>query len=173
MNEQNPEFGRYLSDFRWDRLRLVCVPCGREGSYRPATLRTMLGNPPMEDVPRLLAIKAGCAMATRHPGTSCSATLVSPNAPKVENLAVAYHAGWRLVLSCGRSRQGLKSVKACRQPFHLDLESLVAALGHDVPLEGLQRRLVCPGCGSTHNSLTWAAPKPPPATEPIPFKRAG
>jgi hypothetical protein len=55
--------------------------------------------------------------------------------------------------------------------FLFDLASPVASPGHDFPIIQLERRLVCPGCGSHHFALAWIAPKAPPA-EPIPIKRA-
>ena len=162
----------HLADYRQDRLRIACGPCGRDGQYRITSLRTMLGNPPMSEVPRLLAIRAGCPLATRFPGHECRAYFVDNHqVGKVEHLAAAYHAGWQVTLRCERSRQGLKSVKPCRiQPFLLDLASLVAALGHEFPISQLGQRLLCPGCGSRHFTLAWIAPKAPPA-EPLQFKR--
>ncbi len=132
-----------------------------------------MGNPPMSEVPRFLAIKAGCPLATRFPGHECRAYFVdNHDVAKVQYLSTAYHAGWQVTLKCERSRQGLKSVKPCRfQPFALDLASLVAALGHEFPIDQLERRLQCPGCGSRHFTLAWIAPKAPPA-EPVPFKKA-
>lgn len=168
------EFAGLLSDYKRNRLRIACGPCGRDGNYKVATLRTMMGNPPMAEVPRFLAIKAGCALAVRFPGHECRAYFVDNHeAGKVEHLSAAYHAGWHVTLKCERSRQGLKSIKPCRfQPFLLDLASLVAALGHDFPLNQLDRRLQCPGCGSRHFTLAWIAPRAPPA-EPLQFQRTG
>lgn len=134
----------------------------------------MLGNPPLSEVPRLLAIKAGCPLATRFPGHECRAYFVdNQDAGQVRYLSAVYHSGWQVTLTCDRRRQGLKSVKACRfQPFPLDLASLVSALGHDFPIDQLGKRLTCPGCGSRHFTLAWIAPKAPPA-EPVPFRQAG
>jgi hypothetical protein len=164
------EFGGNLSDYKHERLRIACGPCGRDGDYRVKTLRTMLGNPAMNEVPRFLAMKAGCALAARYPGHECRAYFVdNHNAARAHYLSDACAAGWALTLKCERRREGLKSVRACRfQPFGLDLESLVSALGHDFPIEQLPTRLVCPGCGSHHFALAWIAPKAPPA-EPIPI----
>jgi hypothetical protein len=157
-------FSGHLADYKQDRLRIACGPCGRDGNYRTKTLRALLGNPPMAEVPRLLAIKAGCALATKYPGHECRAYFVSELIRlEVKDLMSAYHAGWQVTLKCERNRQGLKSVKPCRfQPFLLDLASLVATLGHDFPIIQLERRLICPGCGSDHFALAWIAPKAPP-----------
>jgi hypothetical protein len=174
MTEPADPFFGYLSDYMHDRLRIACGPCGRDGDYRVKSLRTMLGNPPMEEVPRLLAIKAGCALATRFPGHECRANFVSPLAETtVQFLSTAYHAGWQLTLKCDRSRQGLKSIRPCRfHPFLLDLGTLVSALGHEFPADQLARRLVCPGCGSHSFSLSWISSKAPPA-EPVPIRQSG
>lgn len=173
MSEESDPFGGWLADYKWDQLRIGCRPCGRLGVYRPKTLRQMLANPPMSEVPRLIAIKAGCELAIRFPGRDCQACFISKEAPKIETLAEAWHAGWRLVLTCERTRQALKSVKPCRSPSYLDMPSLVAALGHDRPIEALRRCLACPRCGSRHYSLSWIEPPAGPAAEPIPLKKAG
>ena len=70
----NPDdFSGHLADYRFPRLGIACGPCGRNGSYKVSTLRTMLANPPLCDVPRLLAVKSGCPLALRFPGRRCSA----------------------------------------------------------------------------------------------------
>jgi hypothetical protein len=167
------EFAGWLADYRHKRLHVACGPCSRQGDYKVSSLRMMLGNPPMDEVPRLLAIKAGCALATKFPGRDCRACFLSHRTPEiVRDLGGARHSGWQLVLTCGRRHQGLKSVKPCRAPFYLDLPSLVATLGHEYPIEQLRRRLICPGCGSPHFELHWIAPKAPPV-EPIPLRKAG
>ena len=164
----------HLSDWKQERIGIACGPCGRNGDYKLKTLRTLLGNPPMAEVPRFLAVKAGCPLAVRFPGTECRAWFTVPDRHVLQHqvLSARYHEGWSLILRCERSRQGLKSVKPCPHVFQLELKGLVAALGHEFPLDQLGRRLVCPGCGSRQVALSWIPPKSPPA-EPIPFKRAG
>lgn len=174
MNAPDPnDFSGHLADYRFPRLGIACGPCGRNGSYRVTTLRTLLANPPLEEVPRLLAIKSGCPLATRFPGRDCRAWFTSTASPQASNyLGDRRFEGWQLILTCERSHQGLKTTKPCPRPFYLELSSLVAVLGHSFEVDQLPRRLVCPGCGSHHHSLTWIAPKAPRA-EPIPLKRAG
>jgi hypothetical protein len=86
---------------------------------------------------------------------------------------LAYHAGWTLVLACQRSHHGLKSVRLCREPYVIDLGSLVAGLGHTFPIDQLDRKFSCPNCGSAHYQLRWIMPREPPATEPVPLHQAG
>lgn len=165
-------FGGFLSDYRLPRLKIACAPCGRHGDYSTRTLRALYGNPPMEELPRLIALRGNCPLALRYPGTECGAWFVREGAPKVEYLGDAHHAGWALILTCERSHQGLKSVKPCRHPALLDLKSMVAVLGHTFPIDQLSRKLICPGCGSRHYSLTWIIPKDPgKAAEPAPLRR--
>ena len=174
MNAPDPnDFSGHLADYRFPRIEIACGPCGRLGRYKVSTLRTMLSNPPLDEVPRLLAIKAGCPLATRYPGRDCSAWFATGGTGQASKyLGDRRFEGWQLMLTCERSHQGLKTTKPCSRPFAIDLSSLVAVLGHTFEIDQLPRRLVCPSCGSHHHSLTWIAPKSPPA-EPIPLKRAG
>lgn len=174
MNAPDPnDFSGQLSDYRFKHLDIACGPCGRFGHYKVTTLRTLLFNPPLSEVPRLLAIKAGCPLAVRYPGHECRAWFASKdNAKASKYLGDRRFEGWELLLACQRTHQGLKSTKPCKGVFELDLSSLVAVLGHTFEVDQLPRRLVCPGCGSHHHSLAWIAPKAPPA-EPIPLRRAG
>ncbi len=135
----------------------------------------LYGNPPMPELPRLVAMRGDCPLALHYPGTGCEARFVTDRAPVIEYLGSAYHAGWSAVLTCRRHHQGLKSVKPCKDPYVLDLGSLVAALGHTFPIDRLDRKLCCPKCGSTHYELSWIIPKAPPAsgTEPVPLRRVG
>jgi predicted nucleic-acid-binding Zn-ribbon protein len=73
-------------------------------------------------------------------------------------LWTAAKAGWLLSLKCERTREGLKSVRACPLPITLHLPSLIAALGPDLDVEALQKRLRCPRCGSDRFSLRITAP---------------
>jgi len=177
MNAPDPnDFTGQLSDYRFQRLAIACGPCGRHGSYRVKTLRTLLFNPPLAEVPRLMAIKAGCPLAMRFPGHECGAWFVTKGQPVAASkyLGDRRFEGWQLILTCERSHQGLTATKPCPRDFELDLSSLVAVLGHSFEIDQLNRRLQCPGCGSHHYGLAWIAPKPkPPAAEPIPLKRAG
>jgi len=161
--------GGNLLDFRFERLTIACTLCARRGVYKVTSLRTTHGNPPMEDLPRLVAMKGGCQLATRYPGTGCDAHFEVDRAPaSITMLVDAYHAGWRLILQCERSRQGLKSVRPCISLFRISTESLVAAYGHDFPVERLERTLCCPGCGSKRFSLRWVVPP----TKPTDAQRA-
>ena len=176
MNAPDPnDFSGQLADYRFERLGIACGPCGRHGSYRVKTLRTLLFNPPLAEVPRLLAIKAGCPLAVRFPGHECRAWFTRTAAAKASNyLGDRRFDGRQLILTCERSPQALKATKPCPRAFELDLSSLVAVLGHSFEVDQLTIRLQCPGCGSHHYSLNWIAPKPaPPAAEPIPLKRTG
>lgn len=70
----------------------------------------------------------------------------------------ARHAGWRLILTV-RSRQRLKSARPCVPSlFRVDGASLIAAPGHDYPIERLERSLHCPVCNTRQYSLRWVIP---------------
>ncbi len=174
MHDSDPLLARHLADYRFHRLQIRCASCDRHGDYSVATLRKLYGNPPMADVRRFVAMRGNCSLALRFPGKDCDARFANRAAPRaVEYLGSAYHAGWTLVLTCQRSHQGLKSVKPCREPYVIDLRSLVAGLGHTFPIDQVDRKLCCPNCGSARYQLRWIMPREPPATEPVPLRQAG
>ena len=70
----------------------------------------------------------------------------------------AAKAGWLVSLKCERTREGLKSAKACPMPITLHLPTLIAALGPDVQVGELQKRLRCPRCGSNRFGLRTTVP---------------
>jgi hypothetical protein len=84
----------------------------------------------------------------------------------VTTLGQAQLAGALISLKCQRSREGLKSVRACALPIVLHVPSLVAALGHDAALEDLQHCLRCPKCGSDHYEIRLSMTGSTPAEEP-------
>jgi hypothetical protein len=160
-------FDGHLSDYRHPRLKIGCAACARQGDYSVKTLRMLYGNPPMAVLPRLVAIRGNCPKALQYPGNGCSARFTAGSGPAVvEYLGNAYHAGWGLILTCRRTHQGLKSAKACRNPYRVDLGSLVVGLGHTYPIDQLDRKLFCPDCGSPHYELNWIIPKTTAVTEP-------
>lgn len=174
MSDAYDPYAGHLADFRFPRLQVACASCGRHGDYSVQTLRKLYGNPPMAEVPRFVAMRGNCPLALRYPGRDCEAHLVRADRPAViEYLGTAFHAGMKAVLTCRRTRQGLKSVKPCPKPYVIDLGSLVAGLGHMFPIDQLERKLHCPTCGSRHYELAWIIPEKPSAAEPVPLRRAG
>jgi hypothetical protein len=73
-------------------------------------------------------------------------------------LWAAAKAGWLVTLKCQRTREGLKSARACPLPISLHLPSLIAALGPDLEVDALQQHLRCPRCGSDRFALGITAP---------------
>ena len=72
----------------------------------------------------------------------------------------AYLGGWRLQIECTRTHNGLKTAKACRGRFEIDVRTLYVAFRYDMSIDRL--RLHCPGCLSHHVQMTWTVPSPPP-----------
>lgn len=174
MSPSDDPFNGHLSDFRHPRLTIVCTPCGRHGEYSVGSLRRKFGNPPLADVCRLVAMAGQCPKAMQYPGVDCTAHFARKYiANEVRSLGAALHAGWTLGLRCEGRHEGLKTKKPCIQAFSIDLESLVAGLGHEFPIERLQQKMCCPRCGSRHVSLYWSTPPRPRATERVPLRRAG
>lgn len=75
----------------------------------------------------------------------------------------AAKAGWLVSLKCERTREGLKSARACPLPIVLHLPTLIAAFGPDLEVEQLQGRIRCPRCGSERYTLRTAVPPQPGA----------
>lgn len=65
--------GGSLVDYRFERVTIACTVCARRGTYKVKNLRTVHGNPPMADIPRLGAMKGGSQLAIRFPGIDCDA----------------------------------------------------------------------------------------------------
>lgn len=167
-------FDGHLSDYRHPRLTIICEPCGRNGDYSVGSLRRKFGNPPLADVCRLVAIAGQCPRAMHYPGSDCTARFARKYVVnEVRSLGAALHGGWILGLRCDGRHEGLKARRPCIQAFSIDLESLVAGLGHEFPIEQLQRKMCCPRCGSSHVSLYWSTPPRTRATEPLPLRRTG
>lgn len=77
----------------------------------------------------------------------------------VETLGQALDEGWTATVRCawGR-REGLKSVRECRERRDLDLNSVVWTRGRDFPLDMLPDRLRCPRCGSRRVRVMYTPP---------------
>jgi hypothetical protein len=91
-------------------------------------------------------------------GEASSSAAPAAQPTPVNTLGQAQLSGWLISLRCARTREGLKSARACPLPFVLHLPSLVAALGHDTRLDALQTRLRCPRCGSTRFTVSMSIP---------------
>ena len=105
-------------------------------------------------------MRAGCALAMRFPGSECEARFPNEDRRMDVMLVDARRDGWELWLKCQRHHQGLKSAQPCRaEPIQIDLTGLIAALGHDTPIDQLPRKICCPGCGSRSFTVSWVVPK--------------
>lgn len=93
---------------------------------------------------------------------------------EVETLGQAFDAGWRLHLRCsiGKQREGLRLVRPCPYRYELDVETLVATRGRDLPLAVLGQRLRCPHCQSRSVMLSFTPPTGG-ASMPIRLLRGG
>jgi hypothetical protein len=66
----------------------------------------------------------------------------------IETLGQAYSAGWRLHARCTHGYEPSMKRRRCSWNASLDMLTLVATRGRGFPLGDLQRRLMCPYCGS-------------------------
>lgn len=73
-------------------------------------------------------------------------------------LGQAARAGWLISLKCERQRAGMKTARPCPMPQQLHVPSLIAAFGHDLEVDELQKRLRCPQCGSDRFALRFLTP---------------
>lgn len=148
-----------LADVRHGTLRVRCLPCSRFGQFQKKALLAQHGNPNMALLARLIAIDGGCTRACENMGKYCLARMVVRASSKSEPiLHTALHERWRLDLACDRQREGMKSTKPCMGSVTIDVVSLVAAYGHEMPLSRLPSLMSCPRCGSKHFRLLWMRP---------------
>ena len=57
-------------------LVIECEACGRRGVFhKPRDLVATIGNPPLEDIPRITAIRGGCKLAAEKKGAGCGARI--------------------------------------------------------------------------------------------------
>lgn len=109
-------------------------------------------------------------MAQRYIGTGSACSVVVEEVPVWvwARLNDARRGGWTAALHCRRRMAAMKSSKSCPEVTWLDIETLVAALGEDFPLEKLMRRCQCPRCGTKHVDLEWIVPAAASSTATVP-----
>ena len=77
----------------------------------------------------------------------------------VETLSEALTAGWRVHARCLDGEVDYTHSKAkCHYRAELSLETLVWTRGRNMPLAGLQGRMMCPRCGNRRVSLIFEPP---------------
>ena len=114
----------------------------------------------------LIAKRGGCLKAAFPPHVNdlhynekkCQIRVAGRKTSGPPMLATALANGWRLFVICERHHQGLKAVKPCRGATEIDLRTLIAALGPDVMLDDVGKRIKAPCCGSERFRLSWQLP---------------
>lgn len=162
---------RTLSEYRAPIVLIECARCpSRHAELKTAALRKRYGNPTMGELARLVAANAQtpCALATDAGRNLCSARAREPSVDTWGTLDNARIGKWRGTLYCQRNLAALKRATGCPEPFPLDVYSLIAALGHDFPLDRLRARAKCPACSSARVAIVWEVPEdqPDPGGQP-------
>lgn len=157
------ELPSHLFDYRFPKLVVVCAVCRRRGVYKVETLKRRYYNYDLAGLPRRIAADGGCPLAMKFPGHDCDARFEIEARQHEYVLGEVHNLGWVLHLACERHHQAMKSTKPCPGTTVLDVQSLVAAYGHDMKIEKLQRLLCCPRCGSKLFSVMWMVPSEAPA----------
>ena len=77
----------------------------------------------------------------------------------IETLKDALSAGWRVHARClGGELEYTRSTAKCRYQAELSLETLVWTRGRNMPLAGLNDRMMCPRCGNRRINLMFEPP---------------
>ncbi|MDB5538776.1 MAG: hypothetical protein JWQ89_503 [Devosia sp.] len=156
-----------LSELGQKVIAVECALCDRRGRYRADRLFAKFGDVVEAAFFDLIAKDGGCERALNPPAIND----INYNADKCQiqrgpggrrvvppMLATAMHNGWRLFVICERRHQGLKSVKPCKGANEMDLRTLIAAIGPDVMVDEVGKRIKAPCCGSEHFRISWQLP---------------
>jgi hypothetical protein len=156
-----------LSQYAPTELWFDCARCKRHGDAHVAVLRKKFGDLPLGEIARRVAA-AGippCALAAGNPAdNACSVRPVEPPIELWARLAEARRLGYSARLHCERKLEALKRASSCPEVVDLDLDSLIAILGHNLPLEKLPARCSCPHCGTERVRIQWLAPSQRPTS---------
>ena len=159
-----------LDAYRPPELGVDCSRCHRRAFASTAKLVARYGKTiTLGDLARRVAAEGNppCALANVEGNVLCSALPVEPPIETWADLGQAFHGRWSVALQCGRRHAAMKATKSCPGPITLDVETLVASLGHDQSLDRLPFRLRCPSCGTKVIHVEWTIPPPAPPPEPI------
>jgi hypothetical protein len=152
-----------LDGYRFPVIGFDCPRCKRNAEAEVAKLRGKFGGKlTLGEVARQVAAGRGCALAQDADHSLCSVRAVAPPVHHWAELDHARLGGWTALLHCGRRHEALKTAKSCPGAVPLDVPTLIAALGHNFPLERLPSRLLCPSCGSKSLGVEWIVPPEPP-----------
>jgi hypothetical protein len=159
-----------LDAYKPPEIGIDCSRCRRRAFASTAKLGARYGKAiTLGDLARRVAADGNppCALAAVEGNVLCGAVPVEPPIESWADLGQALHGRWVALLQCGRRHAAMKSTKACPGPITLDVETLVASLGHDQKLDRLPSRLRCPSCGTRVIHVEWLIPPPAPPPEPI------
>jgi hypothetical protein len=79
----------------------------------------------------------------------------------IETLAEARAQRCRITVRCAWSRRdGMKTIRQCKECLALDLDTLIWTRGAAFPVSMLEGRLKCPRCGSRRVVLLFDMPGP-------------
>lgn len=143
---------------------ISCTLCKRNA---PAVSTSMLqkkyGNVTLGEACRLVARARGCVRAEKADQNFCQSRPFRPTIWHWASLDHARRLGYAALLHCNRHFASLKATKPCRGAVTLDLDTLVAVLGHDQKLEFLPSKLQCPSCGTKMIHVEWLEPSKAPS----------
>lgn len=154
-----------VTEYEPTTLRVACERCKRDApELKVQALRKRFGsNLTMGQLALKVALSGKTPCGLDETG-QCRARAWEPPPWHWADLDRAWKGGWMARLYCKRHRGGVKASKSCPEVVIVDVETLVATLGHDFKLEHLRSRLQCPRCHSTLIDVEWIVPdaSPPP-----------
>jgi hypothetical protein len=155
-----------LDQCPWPIIWINCARCSRHTAPHVATLQRKFGAmTTLGEAARLVAARGGCHLAKDAVQNICSVRVEEPPIDHWASLDHARRFGYAGRLHCHRHLAAMKSTRPCPMVWDLDLDTLVAVLGWDFPLERLPSRLSCPDCHTKHIRIEWIAPPESPAPD--------
>lgn len=157
-----------IGSYKPREFRIDCLRCRRGTVLDKWHMQRRFGAATtLQECARHVAAAGGCNLAAIPDGPGCSVQVFETDVWTWAKLQDARIGNWQAYLTCHRRFAALKSSDSCPETIHLDVLSLVAALGDDYPLERLRSKVKCPLCGTASVEIAWHVPDLPTTPAPI------
>src|SRR5215217_2944745 len=133
-----------------------CLRCRRSAELQKHVMLRRYGEgTSLHEAARMMAVDAGCAQAADYSTFGCGVMVREISVTAWGTLEVARKREMGAWLLCRRRFAALKKADSCTTAFRLDIDTLIAALGHGFPMANLALRCKCPLCSTSHVEVQW------------------